>query len=771
MLTDDERVDEGYITNVLERRALEADIDSSEIDAAYEDWLVETGQTDARVAGAVAPGEEWKRQLARTQAGGPAGSLDAYWHKMMPPGAVSRLTTLNTPEAPSPSGTSGTPDISTYKYPAQANDMSRAHRMSKEVIEGETLQEPIMDPLTAAVTAVGSAFMLAGKATAAGIPLLVHRMNQGAVSGLVAAASEMGIVGPVTHKLEEEHPELAPLFAIVTGLVVGMSVENMAEIGLSRAGVRIFQRLKTSADNFVGFGANPKEAAEAAYRELARKKPSDTLALTRELGGMAESRAKNLAEVQTKEAEDARKIAGETEKPPPAKTTEVVPAAPVAKKHLIWEGETPENVVRTPLIGRFKRAAASALTSLREIGENLQLGLSLDVRPRGIYASADPKTGRVVEKLDVVGQGVIAMGRGGTAAEFKGAMLEQVSELSELPSKDWTKLRKTSKRMFLQKSKKALKELATLKKKPLGEITEGTKFGLVGRSSKTALPEVERMMGLIKKGSFRLDWYHDAPDELRKFAGEDWEFVADLIAVFSPQKRVTPNINVALDLYLHFKANGKTMEAFEEFRAKNWDGVKYGMFLGDFVNPSGNMQGGAHMANLRRLLNGEQLSGAKITNFAKALRGDPNAVTVDTWMNQIVWGPKAGAPSESQNLFIQEWVRQLAHRVGEPPRDVQAALWVGAKMEAELLKATDPELRSVGAFISERAEALRASGLMIDIPTTEARKKRLGKIFVLSLVAADVLFGDVDEEGDELPMETHFNLALENLKEGALGAY
>lgn len=85
-----------------------------------------------------------------------------------------------------------------------------------------------------------------------------------------------------------------------------------------------------------------------------------------------------------------------------------------------------------------------------------------------------------------------------------------------------------------------------------------------------------------------------------------------------------------------------------------------------------------HASNLHRLRRGEPLSGFKVSEFARALRGDFGAIVIDTWMLRATGMAEADIGSGRVNSAFRtahEAVRQLAEEHGHAPSAVQAAVW------------------------------------------------------------------------------------------------
>jgi hypothetical protein len=82
--------------------------------------------------------------------------------------------------------------------------------------------------------------------------------------------------------------------------------------------------------------------------------------------------------------------------------------------------------------------------------------------------------------------------------------------------------------------------------------------------------------------------------------------------------------------------------------------------------------------NLAGATRGERISSKeKIFRYHKALLGDENAVVADVWMSRMFGFPDT--VSDTQYRLIEQEIFRLANVTGKSPREVQAALWTGAK--------------------------------------------------------------------------------------------
>jgi hypothetical protein len=120
--------------------------------------------------------------------------------------------------------------------------------------------------------------------------------------------------------------------------------------------------------------------------------------------------------------------------------------------------------------------------------------------------------------------------------------------------------------------------------------------------------------------------------------------VADVVSILSPRVHVSRNVAMAHD-YLttgRVKAMRQRITALERYEATG------------------------------------AISGLKVQAFARALRGDPNAVVVDVWMVRAYGlAPWSGTPKQFKVAITK--VRRTAGALGWSAADTQAAIWVGAR--------------------------------------------------------------------------------------------
>ena len=284
------------------------------------------------------------------------------------------------------------------------------------------------------------------------------------------------------------------------------------------------------------------------------------------------------------------------------------------------------------------------------------------------------------------------------------------------------------------------------------------------------LPSVARLEKMATDGKFRLDWYDNAFGELVKVFDGDASTIAKLLAAVSPQVPVDRSVDIAMRAYKALK----TSPTWEDY-LKNIEG-------------DGDLTAGFRIDNLERVYRGMDLSGPKVAQFYRNIIGDPDAVTVDTWMMKIFYGnrpPDAAGSAKGANAgevaFIGEFVRQMAEEMKVEPRQLQAALWVGKQIqdelgfdvqkgfEFELDQKVDADFNAFNETLRERIEMSIGDGTL-KFPASETQfsagliplpdKMRFGTWWLISRAAAGALYGAATGEDDADSFKRSFLFAL-----------
>lgn len=301
--------------------------------------------------------------------------------------------------------------------------------------------------------------------------------------------------------------------------------------------------------------------------------------------------------------------------------------------------------------------------------------------PQKVYIPGKEYPAPVEITPEVHGAAVIARGKGKTLADFRAELLPILGKQAPVDDAAWKKLYNSATKIYARKLKSA---------------------------ARTQMPSTQHLMKLIEEGAeVGYDWYHAVPRELQRVFGEDWRMVAKFIAATSPQTPVAENINRAIDMYTTWKTSPDVYQAFD------------GVFA-------------THRNNLERAALGMDFGEKswKVRSFYKNLVGDPDAVTADGWIAKIFFGKNA-IQSEEQYRFLEAWISQEARRLGVAPRDLQAALWVGAKFEAGLEKGEIVE--PVRDTIKRAAQEAIDGGRLTPPPDLdEAGRVRFGALWLLA---------------------------------------
>ncbi len=147
------------------------------------------------------------------------------------------------------------------------------------------------------------------------------------------------------------------------------------------------------------------------------------------------------------------------------------------------------------------------------------------------------------------------------------------------------------------------------------------------------------------------DWYVRAHADIRAKYSPNHDLVADLIAATSPQATVVQNVRLA-------------DEAFRGYEDGTWK---------PWIR--------SHKKNVERAFKREPLSGPKVRAFAAALKGDRNAIVVDTWMLKAA-GYKGKATKHRRSFKVTERAIEIAAQaVGMSNTEAQATIWMAYRKE------------------------------------------------------------------------------------------
>lgn len=146
-------------------------------------------------------------------------------------------------------------------------------------------------------------------------------------------------------------------------------------------------------------------------------------------------------------------------------------------------------------------------------------------------------------------------------------------------------------------------------------------------------------------------WYYDAEilahDLIAIFANRgvnvNLENTASVISAFSPRERWSSNVSKATEF-----AMGGT--------------------------PKG-LQNNLRMAENALVHGFDALRGLKTNNFARAIAGDENAVTIDVWMCRAA-GVTTDSPNVTLYRALTQATKEIAQEINLTPRATQALIWI-----------------------------------------------------------------------------------------------
>jgi hypothetical protein len=151
-------------------------------------------------------------------------------------------------------------------------------------------------------------------------------------------------------------------------------------------------------------------------------------------------------------------------------------------------------------------------------------------------------------------------------------------------------------------------------------------------------------------------WYKNTRQKLVRDYGKDADLMADLIAATSAHVPIQQNLRLAKEVY------------------------KRHCLFDDWQTIPGLIPG--HRLNIARALNKQPLSGLKVRAFAENLKGNMDAITIDTVICQYLnYTPylKRKKLRNHEYKYLSKKVKRNAKRHGLKPAEYQAVIWVKAR--------------------------------------------------------------------------------------------
>lgn len=159
------------------------------------------------------------------------------------------------------------------------------------------------------------------------------------------------------------------------------------------------------------------------------------------------------------------------------------------------------------------------------------------------------------------------------------------------------------------------------------------------------MTSVQKLAAMALKGQDGKDWYLETLPSLVMVAeglGVTVQYLSDILAITSPRVHVRRNIRIALT---YITGGG-------------YAGVMSGV-----------------VQSLRYYEDTGIIRGPKTSAFAKALRGDGDAIVLDVWMARALNVEQSKLPTKAVKLKAEGRVAKVARQLGWTPAETQAAIW------------------------------------------------------------------------------------------------
>jgi hypothetical protein len=228
-----------------------------------------------------------------------------------------------------------------------------------------------------------------------------------------------------------------------------------------------------------------------------------------------------------------------------------------------------------------------------------------------------------------------------------------------------------------------------------------------------------------KAGSAAKGWYQRATALIQHMFGDEAHRFTNFVASLSPQKDVEQNFADALNFYNLWQDAGKPT------------GPENEKVIRDLVERAETGMSGQVARNqlYENLVNDVQPTGPKVSNFARNLKGNMDAVTKDRWMAYLFGNNermfrwfKEGEAKPAVHLAADALVRAVGQNIGMLPAEVQETAWSFLRTVVNLTEkqgiSTKVAVGSVNdALIREGASEL--TRLIADSPKVQSALNRL----------------------------------------------
>ena len=201
------------------------------------------------------------------------------------------------------------------------------------------------------------------------------------------------------------------------------------------------------------------------------------------------------------------------------------------------------------------------------------------------------------------------------------------------------------------------------------------------------LPDAEEWNAAVKAGRAGQMWYERSSrafDALldsgfKALHPEDKDKFLNFVAALSPVQPVKTNLVMALEQWAKWDKAGRPTDVVWKDGKPNKSSKLYQM-----LRRGVDLQ--SRLGNGIRALQGEPLSGPKVSAFTKNLGEDVNRVTNDTWM-AVLAGQDPGRINKPATYdAMSAKIREAAEAHGIAPRQAQAAAWSFIKSSGRIIR-------------------------------------------------------------------------------------
>jgi hypothetical protein len=172
--------------------------------------------------------------------------------------------------------------------------------------------------------------------------------------------------------------------------------------------------------------------------------------------------------------------------------------------------------------------------------------------------------------------------------------------------------------------------------------------------------QLAHLMSLAESGKHGMNWYEGTAKWADRTFGADADMFLRFLAATSADPQNEAGATMALKAYSQWKMG----MPFDGMRSKSM------------------------VMNLERASRGNPFGGDKVDSYYRALRGDVDAVVLDRWMMRALGFKNAstvgnaGALGGTQYKMFSAIVRDLAEQAKMTPRQYQAAIWEGSRVQS-----------------------------------------------------------------------------------------